>query len=89
MKNSGLAVAALVLGIISLIFKFIPFLGWLAVICGVIGLILGLAAKSSIKTSNGQLGGSGMATAGIVLSIITLALWIIGWLACAAILGSI
>ena len=58
-----------------------------ALVCGIVGflicgLILGIAAinlgnkaKQEIRASNGQIGGGGMATAGIVLGIIDLVLW--------------
>lgn len=62
----GLAIASLVLGIISLGAWFLP-------ICGlpvsITGLILGIVGRNSSK--------SGMATAGIVMTIIGLVLGII------------
>jgi hypothetical protein len=61
-KTSGLAIASLVLAVLG--FMCIPVLG------PIIGLILGFSAKSQIKKSGGQLEGNGMATAGIVLSIL-------------------
>jgi uncharacterized membrane protein len=44
--------------------------------CGlasIVGLVLGFVAKSRINRSNGQLGGKGMAIAGIVLGFVALA----------------
>jgi len=58
-----------------------------ALVCGIAGfflcgLILGIAAinlgnkaKKEIQASNGQIGGNGMATAGIVLGVIDLVAW--------------
>lgn len=89
MKSSGLAIASLVLGLVGIVFDFIPGLGIVALLCAIVGLILGIVAKSQISNSNGQIGGSGMATAGIVLSIIVLALWVILLVACAAFIGSV
>lgn len=63
-KTSGLAVASLVLAVLG--FMCIPVLG------PIIGLVLGFSAKSQIKKSEGRLGGGGMATAGIVLSIVAI-----------------
>jgi uncharacterized membrane protein len=52
----------------------IPFLGIVGVI---LGLIFGFIAKSQIKGTGGRQGGSGLATAGIVISIAITAVWII------------
>lgn len=76
-----MAVASLVLGICSLVFPFIG-LGWLSVIIGIIGTILGALGRKKSKKQ-------GMATAGMVMSIISVALGILMWIACAACVGSI
>lgn len=58
-KTSGLAIASLVLGIGGLLS------------CGVtalVGLVLGIMAMGKIKKSGGQLGGSGIALAGTIVS---------------------
>ena len=68
------AVASLVLGIFS--FMCIPFLG------GVLAIVFAAIAKKRIKESEGDLGGSGLATAGLVLGIVNLSILLI----CAAIL---
>ena len=57
-QTSGLAIAGFVL----------------AFFCGLLGLILSIIAKSEIAKSNGRLGGEGLATAGIVISIISMVL---------------
>ena len=58
----------MILGIIGL-FPICP------VVLSVIALILGLTAKNEIDRSNGQLGGSGIAMAGIVTGGIGTALY--------------
>jgi len=58
----GLAIASLVLGILSFCIPCIPAL---------IGLILGIVALVSISRSSGHLKGTGLAVAGIVLSAIS------------------
>jgi len=68
-KTSGWAVASLVLGILS--FMCLPF------IAAVVAVVFGAIAKSGIKRSRGETGGSGLATAGIVLGVINLALLLI------------
>ncbi len=76
-----MAVASLVLGICSLVFPFIG-LGWLSVLVGVVGAVLGsLGRKDESKR--------GMATAGLVMSIISIALGLIMWIACAACIGGL
>ncbi len=76
-----MAVASLVLGICSLVFPFIG-LGWLSVLVGIVGCILGaLGRKNESK--------KGMATAGMVMSIISVALGLIMWIACAACIGGL
>jgi hypothetical protein len=57
--NSNLALASLILGILG--WTIIPFLGSIGAV------VTGHMAKSEIKKSLGALGGSGMATAGLVL----------------------
>ena len=58
-KTSGLAIASLVLGCLG-------FCG----ITAIVGLILGIVAQRKIKQSNGQLTGSGLALAGIIVSAV-------------------
>ena len=76
-----MAVASLVLGICSLVFPFIG-LGWLSVVLGLVGIILGALARKKET-------GKGMATAGLVMSIIAVALGLVMWLACAACIGGL
>jgi hypothetical protein len=57
--SSGLAIASLVLGILGWV--FLPIIGH------ALAVIFGHMAKSEIRNSGGQLGGEGMATAGLVL----------------------
>ena len=63
-ETSGLARRPLVLALLG--FMCIPVLG------PINGLVLGFSAKAQIKKSEGRLGGGGMATAGIVLSIVAI-----------------
>ena len=76
-----MAVASLVLGICALVFPFIG-LGWLSVLLGVVGVILGAIGRKNESKK-------GMATAGVVMSIIAVALGLIMWIACAACVGSV
>lgn len=65
-RTSSMAIISLVGGITG--WTVLPFLGSLAAI------IFGHLAKSEIKKSGGMLTGNGMATAGLVLGYIALAL---------------
>ena len=66
-KNTN-AVAGLVLGILSLVLNFVPYLGITTLPVGIVGLILSVKGRK-IEYKKG------MATAGMFLSIIGLALW--------------
>lgn len=75
-RNNGKSVASLVLGIIGVVLGFLGLWGWTGAILGIIGLILGVLGRKENPT--------GMATAGIVLSIIAVALGLIMTIACYA-----
>lgn len=45
-----------------------------AFFCGLLGLILSIMARSEINDSNGELGGEGLATGGIVISVVNMLL---------------
>jgi len=87
-RNCGYAIAAMVLGIVSIVSVFIPGFNLIGLICGVVAIILGVVGKNTVERSNGELTGTGMATAGIVLGIITVGLDILLLIACGAIIGS-
>ena len=76
--STGLAVASMVLGIISVFTFWIPFLGWIPV---VIGLVLGFVALSKPY-------GRGMAITGIVCSGLALLAKIAFWVVFAGALGA-
>ena len=77
--KKGLAVAALVLGIVSCVLAWFYMLNILALVTGLVGLILAVLAGKSYKALGQK---NGLATAGLVLSIIGLALAAIGFLTC-------
>src|SRR3954471_16937439 len=80
-RTPGSATAALILGICALVIC--------PLICGPLAIVYGNKAKSEINSSNGRLGGAGLATAGIVLGWIGVAFAVIGILfVIAAIAGS-
>lgn len=65
-KNAGLAVASLIVGIIS--FLTLSFLG----IGAITGIVLGIAALSKIRKNPAQYGGQGMAIAGLITSALSI-----------------
>ncbi len=75
-RNDGRAVAALVCGIVGLLFG--------GFILGVIAIVLGVMGRNAIRSSGGTLKGAGMATAGIVLGIfdifagVFVFIWLVG-----------
>ena len=79
--SNGKAIASLVLGIIAIICVFFGYGALLGVVVGVVGLILGMQAKKANP--------SGMATAGIVLSIVAIAVCVVGFIACVACIGTL
>lgn len=78
-----MGVASLVLGIISLVIGIFTggALGWVGAIFAVIGIVLGAIGR---KNANSK----GIATAGLVCSIIGLVLCLIFYIACVACIGA-
>ena len=66
-QSNSLAIVGLVLGIISIVFPWIPYLGYVALPAGIVGIVLSAKGRK-IGT------GKGMATAGLVLSIKSLSI---------------
>ena len=80
--GKGKAIASLVLGIIAVVFWFFGALSLISVVCGIIGIILSASAKKSGYTG-------GLATGGLVLSIIGLVGGAISFIACVACVGTL
>jgi hypothetical protein len=68
--NSTMAIVSLVAGILGL--TAFP------VIASIVAVVTGHMAKGEIARSNGTLGGSGLATAGLIMGYIGLALLVLG-----------
>lgn len=77
-----MGVAALVCGIISLVIGVFSAgsLGWLGAILAVLGIIFGALGRKNIEKK-------GLATAGLVCSIVGLVFCLITYIACAACIG--
>jgi hypothetical protein len=78
-KTSGMAIAALILGIVSIPLIFVC-IGWGTALTG---LVLGIIAIVQINGSDGQLKGKGMAISGVVTSILAVIIYgiFIAWIA--------
>jgi len=78
-QTSGLAIASLVLGICSIVLCLGP-------LAGIPAVVMGHKANSEIRKSGGLLGGSGMATAGLVTGYLSVfMIFVVGLLAAIAI----
>lgn len=80
-----MAVASLVLGIISLIVGFIPFCGAIAFIPAVIALILGIVAIVQNKKKGEKIG---MAVAGTILSSLAIVIMFFWFVVAGAAIGN-
>lgn len=85
-KKQGMAVASMVLGIITILIFWIPVVGWfMGFVMGLLAIILGAVANSQANKRPDEYGGKGMAMTGLVLGIVALALMLLFWV----IVGSI
>ena len=75
-----MGVAALVLGIISLVCSVMGPLGFIGTICGIVGIILGALSN---KNTNLDEKNRGYGKTGLILSIIAVALGILFTICCA------
>ncbi len=79
-----MAVAALVLGIVSLVIGFFfSSIGWLGALVAIVGIILGATARKKLDEQYK------IATAGMVCSIIGIVVNLIFYIACIACIGAI
>ncbi|MBN1533952.1 MAG: DUF4190 domain-containing protein [Spirochaetes bacterium] len=79
-----MAVASLILGIVAIVFSFIPVVNFIGPIVGIVGIILGAVSMKNLKAAGQP---TGMATGGLVTSIIGTVLSLLIWIACAACVG--
>ncbi len=70
-QGNGMAVAALVLGIIGSVFALIPVLGLIALPLGIMAIVFGFVGRR-------RPGGRGMALAGILTGVLALLLSVVG-----------
>lgn len=70
--RNGLGTAALVLGIIGVVFCWIPFTGWAL---NILAIIFGAVGRNRVKA--GAANNKSSAVAGLVLGVIGLGVWVI------------
>ncbi len=73
-KNDGMAIAALVCGIVA-----IPMYCGIGLILGILGLVFGIISMRKIDRSGGTLTGRGMALAGAICGGVGLAINVLFW----------
>jgi hypothetical protein len=73
-RTSGLAIASLILGILSLVFCWAPY--FIGVIMGVLAIVFGGVAMGQTGRDP-ALGGRGMAIAGLICGIIGVVIFVI------------
>lgn len=66
--TSGMAIASLVLGILAILFSFIPVVNGFSFVLVILGIIFGIVGI--VGTGVGKKGGRGLAIAGLVISVI-------------------
>lgn len=70
-STSGLAIAALILGILAILGSWMPILNNIAIVLAVVGAILAIVGIVKLKKEANK-GGKGLAIAGLVLSILAI-----------------
>jgi len=66
----GMSIAGMVLGIVGIVFFFVPIIG---IVCAIIGLVLSSVAWRKISTGEASPDGKGFAITGFVTSLISVA----------------
>ena len=86
-RSNGVAVAALVIGILALVSGFIPFLGILfASVLGIIAVIAGIVGLRRAKARAGE--GRGMSIAGLVMGALGVILAVLQVVGIASLFGN-
>lgn len=82
-RADGFCVAGMVLGIIALVFCWIPIF---AIVMGVLAIIFGGIGVGNVNKNPGMKTGSGMGVAGLITGIIALIVAVVIWIVVAAII---
>ena len=85
-RSNGMAVASLILGILSLILCWIPGVNFVAIILAIVAIILGILGMKKAKEP--MTGGRGMAIGGLITGILGLIISILILAVLGAIFGA-
>jgi hypothetical protein len=69
---SGMAIASMVLGIVSMVIWCVPLLSILSIPCAILAIIFGFIARGKVKRK--EAGGGGLALAGLILGFVNVGL---------------
>lgn len=83
----GLAIASLVLAVLGILGTAIPIMNIGAIVLAIVAIILGFVGGG--KAKRGEAGGKGLATAGIIVSFITIILAVIVNIAAITVVGAV
>ena len=78
-RNDGLAIAALIVGLVSILCDFFC----LGIVLGPAAAIMGFISRQRIQTSGGALGGGTLALVGLILGVVGFVLGVaafFGWI---------
>ncbi|NQU43021.1 DUF4190 domain-containing protein [bacterium] len=84
--TSGMAVAGFILGLTGFLTWWVPLLG---ILLSILGLVFSAIAISAIQRSGGHLYGKGLAIAGFVLSVLVVVLFFLSLVGFGLLLGSV
>lgn len=83
--SNGLGIAALVFGILALLFAWIPYVNIVSMVLAVVGIVVGILALRKVK--RGEATNRKMSLAGIALSVVALVLSLVITIAVTAFIG--
>ena len=69
----NMAIVSLVCGIVGIVGSFIPYVSYVAPLCAIAGIVFGALALKNVKAGNCEGNEKGLATAGLVLGIVSTA----------------
>lgn len=73
MTTKNMAIVSLVCGIVGIVGSFIPYVGYIAPLAAIAGIVFGALALKKIKAGECEGNEKGLATAGLVLGIVSTA----------------
>lgn len=82
----ALSIVGLVLGILAIVFFWLPIYNTIFLACGIVGIVLSAMGRKKAKAAGAS---TGLATAGLVLSIIGTCLCGIGFFTCTLCAGAL